>query len=183
MSEKEEYEAIIKYRKKLCSEIVELEETPDVKKYKELISRNQRLKKHENELYIHLKNKEYDNCNHVLVYTEEDDKRREGRIYKYCGCIKCGLDESILKTQGKEKKLEDQVKYTYLVLNNSKIEGKQIGLDCGINLAMSIYENIIADNKEIDDDTLIKLFKEEYYDLKAKYKPASETDNPKIKQK
>ena len=57
MNEKEEYEAIVKYRKKLCGEIVELEETPDVKKYKELISRNQRLKKKENELYIHLKNK------------------------------------------------------------------------------------------------------------------------------
>ena len=183
MNEKEEYEAIVKYRKKLCGEIVELEETPDVKKYKELISRNQRLKKHENELYIHLKNKEYEDCNHVLVYTKEDDKIREGRIYKYCGCIKCGLDESILKKQGKDKNLEEHVQYMYLVLNNSKIEGKQTGLDCGINLAKSMYDEIITDNGEIDDDALIELFKEKYYDLKMKYKSTNESDDPKIKQK
>ena len=71
----------------------------------------------------------------------------------------------------------------YLVLNNSKIEGKQTGLDCGINLAKSMYDEIITDNGEIDDDALIELFKEKYYDLKMKYKSTNESDDPKIKQK
>lgn len=176
---KEEYENYKKRRKKICQEIIDLEQKSTIQKYKNLIRLNRILKEQEDKVYKAMKYEEYNKCNHVLVYTKEDDKIRDGRVYRYCGCIKCGLDESILKKREAKKTFEEQVQYNYLC-THSKLDGTQTEINCGINLATHIYKNITVDNQDIDDNTLIELFKKEYMDLKEKCNP-TETDIHKSK--
>ena len=157
MSIKKEYQKYKEERAKICKKIVKLEQKPDVAKYRQLKLMNRKLKEHEDLLYKQMMFEEYDNCDHVLIYTTEDTEKRSGRIYKYCGCIKCGLDESIKIPKDTKLKLTQQTQLDYLRTHDLK--GTQIEIDCDIDTACEICKGILKENKNIDDKALISLFK------------------------
>ena len=125
---KDEYKDYKNKRRKICEEIVKLEESADVIRYKRLISLNRELKEEEDRIYKVIKFDEFEKCNHVLVITEatKQSTTKGDYNYKYCGCIKCGLDEKITKflpsevdTLSYDKRIQYEYLHKHLVLKKS----------------------------------------------------------------
>ena len=96
-----------------------------------------------------------------MVYSKIDYDYYEGRTYKSCGCIKCGLDNSVLNGEriwlsGSQKIMYDYLKKNYL---SSDFGGIQTGILCDIDLAQAIYKKIKSNYPNIDDAQAIKFFK------------------------
>ena len=112
---KRKYEELKNQREKTIEELNQLREDDRVKRYIELQSKNETLYNEQIALYQELKKEEYSSCNHILVYSEIDYDRYEGRSYKRCGCIKCGLDGSV-SSQGREYlPFSQKIMYDYLI--------------------------------------------------------------------
>ena len=88
------YDEIINQRKAIITEMKSLE-NESLKKYFNLKKQNESLYVDQLNLYKDIKMNEYESCNHILVYSKIDYDYYEGRTYKSCGCIKCGLDNSL----------------------------------------------------------------------------------------
>lgn len=154
-SKKEKYQAIKEYREMLSEELLELEENELIKKYLKIKKENEELSKKQKELYLDYKKEEYDHCDHLLVCAHRDKDFYEGRTYTYYGCVKCGLDETVLA--------EDELKvfgmpgsgimYDYLKERRIRnIPGKRTNISCDIQLAHAIYKKIIEAHPDINDE-------------------------------
>lgn len=73
------------------------------KKYDEIFELREQNEETLN-LYQAMKMKEYECCEHILVYSEIEHDICEERTYKSCGCIKCGLDSSVLNRDREYRK-------------------------------------------------------------------------------
>ena len=153
---KEEYEEVKKRSVNVVNEIKQLENSDIVKRYLDLKKECDRLYDKQISLYSAIKHEEYDECKHILVYSKVDFDRYEGRTYRYRGCIKCGLDNSVL---GEEN---DYLLYSRKIMSNylqkKHLEGITIDVCCDIDLATSIYSKIKEAHPNIDDKTAIKYF-------------------------
>ncbi len=158
---KEEYDKIIDERKKIIAEMKKLEENKIIKRYCELKRQNKSLYNDQLSLYKNMKKEEYAACNHILVYSKIDHDEYGNHTYESCGCIKCGLDNSVLNGArdwlgGTQKIMYDYLKENYL---SSNFGGIQTGILCDIDLAQAIYTKIKNAYPSIDDTTAIKFFK------------------------
>lgn len=156
-----QYDEVAKQRSEIIKEMKELEETDILKKYFDLKKQNEELFSEQVMLYRNKKMDEYSACNHILVYSKIDYDRYEGRTYKSCGCIKCGLDNSVLDEEhdylsGTQKIMYDYLKNNYL---SSDYGGVHTEILCDMDLAQAIYAKIKEANPFIDDDTAIKYFR------------------------
>lgn len=138
-----EYNEIKEIRKKIKKDIKLLEEDKNVRRYLEL----------KKILNYSLCNEQYDLCKHVLVYSKVYDDR-----IKRCGCIKCGLDESILDEDRDELTLNNKIMYDYLRNHHRKINGINTGNRCDLSLAQAIYLKLEEIYPNINDLTAIKYF-------------------------
>ena len=161
---KQEYDKIIEQRTVIVDKIKELKNNEIVKKYLELEKENDNLYYRQINLYGKLKREEYDNCNHVLVYSKVEYDSFEGRSYKYCGCIKCGLDNSVLAEERDWLPYERKIMYDYL--RKKYLKGIKTDILCDINLATSIYSKIKESHPDIDDETAIKYFEVALNDIR-----------------
>lgn len=134
----------------------QLREDDRVKKYIELQSKNETLYNEQIALYQELKKEEYSSCNHILVYSEIDYDRYEGRSYKSCGCIKCGLDGSVLSQSREYLPFSQKIMYDYLRKN--RLRGKETNITCDLDLAHAIYSKVKEVHPDINDDTAIGYF-------------------------
>lgn len=168
----------------LNNKLYKLQKNPIVQEYMRLEKDFEDTKEEQEKWFQIMKTQEYDGCDkHVLVCTKKETQTINGRIreYKYCGCIKCGLDESVLKSEEKDRSLEDQVQYDYLRSKGQEgIQGLQTDIECGIALAQQLYEQIKDENDEFTDEQLVELFKLAFTAMKDKLKP-TETDIHKSK--
>ncbi|MEE3342729.1 MAG: hypothetical protein VZS44_01405 [Bacilli bacterium] len=138
-----EYTKMKEIRKKIKNEIKLLEEDKNVKKYIEL----------KKMLNYSLCNEQYDLCKHVLVYSKVYDDKN-----KRCGCIKCGLDESVLDENRDDLSLKNKIMYDYLKNHHSRIDGINTGNKCDLSLAQAIYFKLKEVYPNINDLTAIKYY-------------------------
>jgi len=153
---KKEYDKIIEQRKNIIDQIKQIEETDIVKQYNSLKEQNTELVEKISNLSKKIKIDEYNCCKHILVYSKIDHDRIEGRTYKSHGCIKCGLDNSILDSRREFLPLTKQIMYDYL--KNRYLKGKELNVACDLDLAQAIYSKIKETHPDIDDETAIKYF-------------------------
>lgn len=102
-----------------------------------------------------MKNEEYKCCEHILVYSEIDYDRYEGRTHRSCGCIKCGLDNSVLS---KKVGLTFYQMIMYDYLRKRHLMGKETKIACDLSLAQAIYSKIKETHPDINDEMAIKYF-------------------------
>lgn len=153
---KREYDEIIEQKQKIVEQINELKENDAVKKYFELVKLNENLDEQQLVLYNKMKNEEYDSCEHILVYSEIEHDRCEGRTYKSCACIKCGLNNNVLNREREYLSLQRKVMYDYL--SKKYLNGKKTKIVCDLDLARAIYSKIKEKHPDIDDSTAVKYF-------------------------
>lgn len=154
---KKEYDSVTKERQEVLDELQSLKGNEIVKRYLELISNNEKLIKKQKMLYTEMKTNEYKNCEHISIISRIERDRYEGRSYKYSGCIKCGLNEAVLVSDGKFLSLENKIIYDYIMKYNMG-HGVYLDVVCDLNLAKAIYSKIKERHPEIDDETAIKYF-------------------------
>lgn len=153
---KKEYDEITKQRKKIIEEMKLLEENEIVKRYFELTKQNETLYDKQLILYKEMKNEEYESCKHILVYSKINYDRYEGRTSKSCGCIKCGLDNSVLDYQREYLPFTQKIMYDYL--RKKYLRGSETKIACDLDLAQAIYSKIKDAHPDIDDQIAIKYF-------------------------
>lgn len=144
----EEYNKVIEQRKRIKKEIKKLERDANVKKYINL----------KRALNNNLCNEQYNSCNHVLVYSKYYYDQLNDTTIKRCGCIKCGLDESVLDEKREELSPNKIIMYDYLKKNNCNINGIKTDNMCDLNLAKAIYFKIKENYSNINELTAIKYF-------------------------
>ena len=154
---KKEYDEATEQRKRIIEEIKALEENDVVKKYLEIKKQNENLYEKQLTLYEKMKNEEYECCEHVLVYSEIDYDRYEGRTYRSRGCIKCGLDNSVSKQRREWLSFYQKIMYDYL--SKKYLSGLETKIACDLDLAQAIYSKIKETHPGIDDEMAIKYFK------------------------
>ncbi len=169
---RKDYDDIKKHRKALVDELKELEKDEKVKKYIELEKQEKKCHEIQTKLYKNMKFEEYSECKHLLVYSRIDQDRREGRTYKFCGCIKCGLtdevlDEALLEEDIKSLPYKEKVMHDYLTENHIwYLPGKQLHISCDLSLARGIYSKIMEANPDIDEKTAICYFDKALHNIR-----------------
>lgn len=157
---KNQYDKIVAERTEIIEQIKTLKEDETVKKYLELCGQNELLFQEQCTLYEEIKNEEYSSCNHIWVYSLIDYDSYEGRTYRYCGCIKCGLDQKVLESDSRYLDLlplEQQIMYNFM-RNHSYNNGINTNVLCDMDLAKAIYSKIKNAHPNIDDNTARKYF-------------------------
>ena len=153
---KEKCEELKDQRIRIIDELKVLREDGKVKRYIELQEQNETLYNRQLDLSKEIKKEEYSSCEHVLVYSEIDYDRYEGRTYKSCGCIKCGLDGSVSNQDREYLSFSQKIMYDYL--RKHHLRGKETNITCDLELAHAIYSKVKEVHPDIDDDTALGYF-------------------------
>ena len=141
------------------------------KSFFELIDEKSKIKFELANLYIKIKTNEFSTCKHVLILTRVDHDYMEGRTYRYYGCIKCGLDQSVLSDNFSRNWLNDDQKIMYDYLQDHSLDNNiNTGIHCDLELAKKIYSQIKKDHPNIYDEKALKYFKIEIEDNKDNIK-------------
>ena len=140
-------------------ELEKLKQYKSVKRYLELEEKIKSLNSDLKDLYKKLLLKRYANCDHILVMSDYEIDYTEGRSYHYYGCIKCGLNEAVAN-RGYGRNEEER---NMLDLMNEhkvyKIFGKRTDVECELEDAKELYNDIIANDKDLSDDEIVDVFK------------------------
>ena len=161
MTDQENYNNMKKHLNDIENEIIELNKDDIIQRYNRLNTEKSLLEEDLDNLYRDMKRREYDRCHHLLITTYLEPSRvSEENDVRYCGCLKCGLDEkerhsSNLFTDYNKLPLEKKVMVDYL--KNNHIERKSIAnITCDLELARAIYKKILEYNPKINDKLAIK---------------------------
>lgn len=153
---KKEYAELVEKRNKIIGKLKLLEQDEMVKKYIQLEEENKDLYDKQLSLYSLMKEEEYNSCKHVLVYSRIDYDGYEGRSYEYSGCIKCGLDNSVLASNKGSFSFDEKIMYSSL--RKQYLTGTHTKILCDLDLAQAIYSKIKQAHPNIDDKTAIDYF-------------------------
>lgn len=164
----QEYEKITEERGKIIERLKSLEKLLIIRQYNEFTEKNRQLYQRQNDLYGKVKQEEFASCNHILVYTQIDYDRYEGRTYKSRGCIKCGLDDSVLDCEEDLLLPSRRIMYDYFKGDghNRYLKGMETGVVCDIDLAQAIYFKIRENHPDIDDETAVIYLKKALEDIR-----------------
>ena len=123
----------------------------DVKRFLKFKKEVSKLEKEASELIKTMKYKEYDNCKHLLVSFKTKSCRSEG-------CVKCGLDVSVLTHNYSFLKysFDKKIMYDYLYENFGIHNYSYSGAMGNFELAKAIYKRIKRYHPDIDDETASK---------------------------
>ena len=149
---KQEYYNLLAEKDQVLKEIKTLENDKTVKKYFRLKAKVERLNAKRERVYKQMKIEEYDTCNHLFVGNN-------GNSY----CLNCGLDTSVLDSDGKFFDVDYKIMYDYLW---SKDVDTSDEIECDIDLAKAIYKKIKENNPGIDDVLLMKYFENALNDIR-----------------
>ena len=153
---KEEYNDKYDEINKKQERIDEVENNELIKEYMELkrtIEDDKRILKQD---YLNMKKLEYKTCNHVFITSGVSyNDRYSKETYKYAGCIKCGLDTSVLSHRCKCE--EAEIMLNYLKDYDLRLI-VSMNVPCDLDLACAIYKKIKENHQDIDDMTAFKYF-------------------------
>ena len=155
---KDKYNKLVSDIENVNNELTVLEEDSEVRKYIELKKKSEELYNRKVKLYREFKYDEYNTCNHILISTRVNYDKSSGHFCRSVGCIKCGLDNSVIDCDRDLLTEEEKIKYDYLIEYNVKLEGLQTNILCDIDLATEIYCRIKRANPNIDDIIGCKYF-------------------------
>lgn len=155
---KNESERITSVIVNIQKELDDLQKNEVVKKYFELCEKEKELRKQQKRLYTKLKNNEFATCNHIWITSRKEYDNCEGRLEKFCGCIKCGLDEVVLDRKRQYLPLELKIMYDFMMAYRYDYKGIRLGVVCDLELAMAIYSKIKKNHPNIDDETACRYF-------------------------
>lgn len=136
-----------------------------VKEYLAQLARTEAAKKVTEKAYKEVLNERIRNCEekgHVLVTVDKVNGKR------YCACIRCQTSETVARKipYAKEiKTIEEQVQYEYLHRHQFHLNGVDTDVTCDVDTAHKLYERIIDEYGDIDNDTLKALFKDEFNNM------------------
>lgn len=163
---KKQYDQIISERKDIREQMKVLAETETVKKYFFLRELNDKLSKQQNDLYTQIKFEEYSSCNHIWVTTSHKYDSWDGRVYNYCGCVKCSLDRGVFSYHNPEwLTLDQRIMYDFM-MSHSSSRGIKTNISCDLDLAKAIYAKIKESHPNIDDETAVKYLKVALYNIR-----------------
>ena len=111
-------------------------------------------------LYKELKKCEYISCNHMWVTTRYVTNSFGSGSESYCGCIKCGLNQSVLRKRIEYLSLKERIMYEYMETLGyyGYMRGTIINELCDLDLGCAIYSKINETHPGIDDETAKKYF-------------------------
>jgi len=112
---------------------------------------------------------DYYNCNHIKVYTyvEKDDTNK--KIIKYCGCIKCLLDELILDEDDSDLTEEEIVQKEFLKYPYFYSRGIQLNKEFyNLENLNNLYKGIKIQHPYVKESTIADLIDEELYMLEKR---------------
>lgn len=160
---KQKYVNLVELWEEMGIGLKELEKNEEVKRYMYLRGEHDyNLTFILNSLFYRIKEEEYKSCEHIFVYSGEGRGRGP-----YSGCIKCGLDTRVLDIR-EDELTKIQEKMRWCLSSNSKDimeNGIATNIWCDLNLAQAIYSKIKEEHPNIDDETVVKYFKDELYDI------------------
>lgn len=151
----DKYAKIVEERKTIITEINKLEKSEIIKKYNMLRTKNENLYQEQIELDKKKQREKYNMCDHVWITSKIIYNDMMNNAISECGCIKCGLDESVLNNERSYLSYDEQVMYDYLK-SNLAIKGIKLDIQCDLDLAKAIYCKIQEAHPDIDDKTAIK---------------------------
>lgn len=148
-------------RKKLIknvSRIEVLEKEEIVREYKKLTETTTKDYKELEELNFQIVQDKMKNCSHIFIINQIDNIWDGHRTdtYKYCGCIKCGLDSRYTDNNYYASPLQKKMVDIYKETLKNGIVIKDI---CSLDLARAIYSGILKVYPNIPDEVAINYFK------------------------
>ena len=149
---KKQYEDILIQMRDTYNEINELEKDEKVKKYIDLQKLSTNLNDKRLKLYRSIMLENYSSCNHILVYTREE----YDKSWRFHGCIKCGLDSTVLDAKKEWLSYSKRIMYDYIRRNG--INGIKIIRVCDLSLAHKLYTKIKENNPDASDEMIAKYF-------------------------
>ena len=159
-----EYKNVSKQREEILNELKNLEYDEKVCRYKKLRNKNKIFNKMLIDLQLKMEKEKYEKCSHVAVTSKKFYEDIDSHPRTRHGCIKCGLDDSILDDERNYLSIIDKIKYDYIKEHGFK--GKNTYSYCDLYLARAIYSKIIEVHPDIDDETLIRYFNWALYNIR-----------------
>ncbi len=103
------------------------------------------------------------NCKHKFIASFVETNLNNGEKEVYFGCVKCGIDESILRIiDYADLTPEEQDEVNYL-RSEDMYHRDDVTFDedtvCHLPLAMAIYSRIKETKPDLDEETTFKYFK------------------------
>lgn len=132
-----------------------LEKTDLIKRYIRLIKEKNNLIKEQYKLYEQIKTNEYETCNHILI-CDYSEFYSNNITYYFSGCIKCGLENSVLRRPINSLNQTQKIMYNYL--QNHHLVGIELDLISDLKLARAIYKKIKQNYPNISDELATKYF-------------------------
>ena len=97
----------------------------------------------------------YENCEHFWVTTDVDFVPTENNLGKfvwYCGCLKCGLDERVLRKRNSKLSLEEEEMVSYMKANPKYLDsGYDSVIKCDLEVATEAYNKIVRRHPNMND--------------------------------
>lgn len=155
----ERYARVTAQRGNVLEELKSLKEIDAVKRYIALSNENESLYRDEITLSKAIQEEKYASCDHILVYSRIDYDRYEGRTYRYCGCMKCGLDNSVLNERREWLPWQEKTMYDYLNRDiGYNLKGIETKIACDLDLAQALYSKIKGNHPDIADEVAAEYF-------------------------
>ena len=152
-TDKKEYSDLLSEKDRINSDINELMQSEELKKFFKLKEDFKEITSRLKDLHKKIKIDEYNTCNHIMIYTNDQDADK-----RTCGCIKCGLDNSVLDKPLGSLSDEDMIMYQYLHNNKPETSTLNTHRICDLKTGCSIYKAIVKSNPNIDDKDAVNLF-------------------------
>lgn len=154
----EKYNIITSDLEDIKLEIATLEKDETVKRYLQLKKDIIKLQNKKVKIYKEMKYQEYDKCNHILIYSKIENDPHESRTYKYRGCVKCGLDESVLDADY-TLSFDEQIIYDYLISKGIRyMRGIKVEVVNNLDEAQKYYQLLKTNNPDINDEEFVRYF-------------------------
>lgn len=142
---------------KITKELNSLKENKFVKKYLELRTIDEKNMNERRYLYAEIRKNEIKQCNHIWVTSKIVYDCFEGRSESFFGCIKCGVNQTVLEKDPKYQSTEEKIMYDYL-RENYCTKGIHSSMACDLDLGKALYLKIKEQHPDIDDETACKYF-------------------------
>ena len=89
----------------------------------------------------------------IYIKCKHDTIRLKNGIDGECGCIKCGLRDSLWRERLESKLSEDdQIMLDHLRRYERYVIGRDTGITCDLDIAMEEYKSICEENPEASDE-------------------------------
>ena len=147
-------------RRKVLKKLEKLEDNEIVKQFKELELLNKNLLSEKYGIERQARLEEYEECDHKLVVTKIVYGRNNVPHKRY-GCMKCGLDDSLLDEYDlipaytrdmNEFIRRHKISWDYAIRN------KNTDIICDIDLARALYAKIKEEFPDADDERTLIIF-------------------------